>query len=92
MLGLAQLGDRLGIQLKAQLGIGWGIGIRSGLAQGSVRITCLDLVLGIGSGLGLEVRSVSMLDQRSFASPMPFSNFHPCGELIYMSVCDYFLI
>ena len=29
-----------------------GIGIRLELAQGSARFTCLDLVLGIGSGLG----------------------------------------
>ena len=29
MLGLAQLGARLGVQLEAQLGIGWEIGIRS---------------------------------------------------------------
>ena len=28
MLGLAQLGARLGVQLEAQLGIGWIIGIR----------------------------------------------------------------
>ena len=52
MLGLAQLGARLGVQLEAQLGIGWEIGIRFGLAQGSAGLTCLGLVLGIGSGLG----------------------------------------
>ena len=50
MLGLAQLGARLGVQLGAQLGIGWGIRIRFGL--GSARLTCLRLVLEIGSGLG----------------------------------------
>ena len=49
LLGLAQLGARLGVQLEAQLGIGWRIGIRFGLAQGSARLTCLGLVLGIGS-------------------------------------------
>ena len=46
MLGLAQLGARLGVQLEAQLGIGWEIGIR-----GSAGLTYLGLVLGIGSGL-----------------------------------------
>ena len=49
MLGLAQLGARLGVQLEAQLGIGWEIRIRFGLAQGSAGLTCLGLVLGIGS-------------------------------------------
>ena len=52
MLGLAQLRARLGVQLEARLGIGWEIGIRFGLAQGSAGLTCLGLVLGIGSGLG----------------------------------------
>ena len=52
MLGLAQLGARLGVQLEARLGIGWEIGIRFGLAQGPAGLTCLGLVLGIGSGLG----------------------------------------
>ena len=52
MLGLAQLGARLGVQLEAQLGIGWEMGIRFGLAQGSAGLTCLGLVLGICSGLG----------------------------------------
>ena len=55
MLGLAQLGTRLGVQLDAQLGIGWGISIRFGLAQGSAGPTCLGLVLGIGSELGSAV-------------------------------------
>ena len=52
MLGLAQLGARLEVQLEAQLGIGWSTGIRFDLAQGSARLTCLGLVLGIGSRLG----------------------------------------
>ena len=51
MLGLAQFGARLGVQLEAQLGIGWEIGIRFGLAQGSAGLNYLGLVLGIGSGL-----------------------------------------
>ena len=48
MLGLA----RLEVQLGAQLGIESVIWIRFGLAQGSARLTCLSLVLGIGPGLG----------------------------------------
>ena len=52
MLALAQFGARLGVQLEARLGIGWEIGIRYGLAEGSAGLTCLGLVLGIGSGLG----------------------------------------
>ena len=54
-----QLNARLGsarssarVQLEARLGIGWEIGIRFGLAQGSAGLTCLGLMLGIGSGLG----------------------------------------
>ena len=57
MLGLAQLGARLGVQLEAQLGIGWRIGIQFGLAQGSARLTCLSLVVESGSGLGLAWKS-----------------------------------
>ena len=76
MLGLAQFGARLGVQLEARLGIGWEIGIRYGLAEGSAGLTCLGLVLGIGSGLarlGLEARTGSRFDQHPFASLTPFS-------------------
>ena len=70
MLGLAQLGARLGVQLEAQLGIGWEIGIR-----GSAGLTYLGLVLGdrLGARLGLEARSGSRFDQHPFASLTPFS-------------------
>ena len=54
-----QLNARLGsarssarVSARAQMGLCSGIGIRLGLAQGSARFTCLDLVRGIGSGLG----------------------------------------
>ena len=82
MLGSVQLGARLGVQLEARLGIGWEIGIRFGLAQGSAGLTCLGLVLGIGSGLGSAWKpgQGSRFDQHPFASPMLFSKFHPCGE------------
>ena len=45
-------------QLGAQLGIGSGIGSLFGLAQDSVRLTCLGLLLmgSLGALLGLEAR------------------------------------
>ena len=39
----------------------------------------------LGARLGLEARPSSMFDQHPFASPMPFSMFHPCGELALFS-------
>ena len=51
MFGSAQLGARLG--LSSWLISGWGLAwdSRFGLAQGSARLTWLDLVLGIGARL-----------------------------------------
>ena len=84
MLGLAQLGARLGVQLEAQLGIGWEIGIR-----GSAGLTYLGLVLGIGSGLvsawkpGPARGSTNIICIPN--AIFKVSKCHSCGELALFS-------
>ena len=76
MLGSAELGARLGAQFGAQLGIDWSLGTRDSawLGSGFSSAHLLDMVLGIGSGLGsAQLGSPARLEARGSAQDSALS-------------------